>query len=180
MPRIGVPVILVLTGLAFTAFSAPAQTQQPADPLAAIRIFEGHWEGPSSGKPGSGTTTREYSFVLNGHFLHQHDKSVYQTSDGKTFVHEDEGYFGYDSARKKIFWMQFHSEGLVNEYVLDSVSADGKSMTLVTAEIENLPGSRAKKVYQVVSPDMIEETFWLAPPGQDFALYTTAHLKRVK
>lgn len=174
MPRIGVFAVLALTAL-----SAPAQTQQPADSFAPIRVFEGQWQGPSSGKPGTGTTTREYRFVLNGHFLRQHDKSVYQTPDGKTFVHEDEGYFSYDTARKKILWMQFHSEGLVNEYAVDSISDDGKSITLVTTEIENLPGFRAKKVYQVVSPDMIDETFWLAPPGQDFALYTTAHLKRV-
>jgi hypothetical protein len=177
MARICVFAVLILAGSVFTA---RAQTQQPADPLAPIRVLEGQWQGPSAGKPGTGTTTREYSFVLNGHFLRQHDKSVYQTPDRKTFIHEDEGYFGYDTTRKKIFWMQFHSEGLVNEYVLDSVSKDGESMTLVTTEIENLPGFRAKKVYQVVSPDVIEETFWLAPPGQDFALYTTAQLKRLK
>ena len=75
--------------------------------------------------------------------------------------------------------MQFHSEGLVNEYALASVSDDEKSITFVTTEIENLPpGFRAKKLYQVLSPDAIDESFWLAPPGQDFALYTVAHLKR--
>jgi len=171
MRRLGVLVLFSLL-----VFGAPAQT---TDPLAPIRVFEGHWQGPSSGKPGTGTTTREYSFVLNGHFLRQHDKSVYQTADGKTFVHEDEGYFSYDSNRKRILWMQFHSEGLVNEYEVESVSDDGKSITLVTTEIENLPGFRAKKVYRILSPDAIDETFWLAAPGQDYALYTVAHLKRV-
>jgi hypothetical protein len=60
------------------------------------------------------------------------------------------------------------------------VSDDGKSITFITTEIENLPGFRAKKHYQEVSPDAIDETFWLAPPGQDFALYTVAHMKRKK
>jgi hypothetical protein len=158
------------------SLSAFAQTSQPTDHFAALRVFEGRWQGASSGKPGTGTTTREYRFVLNGHFLWQHDNSIYHTADGKTFVHEDEGYFSYDTNRRQILWMQFHSEGLVNEYSLASVGDDEKSITFVTTEIENLPGFRAKKLYQVLSPD----AFWLAPPGQDFALYTVAHLKRVK
>ena len=161
------------------ALSAAAQT----DPWAALRVFEGKWEGPTSGKPGKGSTVREFRFELNAHFLSQHDKSVYQPEDAaaKPLVHEDLGFFSYDTNLKKLVWRQFHSEGLVNEYILESVSADGKSIEFDTTKIENLPpGFRAKKVYQVVSPDEITETFSLAPPGQDFALYTLARLKRVK
>jgi hypothetical protein len=152
------------------------------DPWTVLRVFEGKWEGPTTGKPGKGTTTREYRFELNSHFLSQRDKSVYQPADpaAKPLVHEDFGMFSYDSSLKKIVWRQFHSEGFVNEYVLDSVSADGKSLTFLTTRIENLPGMRAKKLYRIVSADEIEETFWLAQPGKDFEVYTVAHLKRVK
>ena len=52
-------------------------------------------------------------FTLNNHFLWQRDKSVYLTAGGKTFVHEDEGYFSYDTARKLVLWDQVHSGGLV-------------------------------------------------------------------
>lgn len=160
------------------AFRAFAQE----DPWAALHVFEGKWEGPTSGKPGKGTTTREYHFELNGHFLSQHDKSVYQSADAaaKPLVHEDFGMFSYDTSLKKIVWRQFHSEGFVNEYMLDSVSADGKSLTFVTTRIENLPRTRAKKLYRILSADEIEETFWVAPPGKDFEVYTVAQLKRVK
>jgi hypothetical protein len=168
--------LFVFAVLGLMAISAFAQT----DPFAPFRVFEGHWQGSSAGKPGTGTTTREYRFTLNNHFLWQHDKSVYQTTDGKTFVHEDEGYFSYDKSRKLILWDQFHSEGLVNEYALDSISDDGKSITLITTQIENFPGARARKLYRIVSPDAIDETFWVAPPGQDYAVYTVAHLQRVK
>ena len=153
------------------------------DPWAALRVFEGKWEGPTSGKPGKGSTLREFRFELNAHFLSQRDKSVYQPEDpaAKPLVHEDFGFFSYDTNLKKLVWRQFHSEGLVNEYILESVSPDGRSIEFDTTKIENLPpGFRAKKVYQVVSPDEITETFSLAPPGQDFALYTLARLKRVK
>ena len=153
------------------------------DPWAALRVFEGKWEGPTSGKPGKGSTLREFRFELNAHFLSQRDKSVYQPEDpaAKPLVHEDFGFFSYDTNLKKLVWRQFHSEGLVNEYILESVGPDGKSIEFDTTKIENLPpGFRARKVYQVVSPDEITETFSLAPPGQDFALYTLARLKRVK
>jgi len=160
------------------AVSAVAQS----DPWVPLRPFEGRWEGTSSGKPGNGSTSREYLFEMNGKFMFQRDKSVYQPADGsaKPLVHEDFGIFSYDTDLKKIVWRQFHSEGMVNEYTLDSVSADVKSLEFVTTRIENLPGFRAKKQYRVVSPSEIEETFWLAQPGKEFELYTVAHLKRVQ
>jgi hypothetical protein len=177
MKRLGVLVIL-----GWAAMSAGAQTPAQADPFAVLRVFVGEWRGATSGKPGTGTTTREFRFELKGHFLWQHDSSVYQTGNAAApqLVHEDEGYFSYDSSQKKILWMQFHSEGLVNEYALETIGADGKSLEFVTTQIENLPGFRAKKLYRIVSPDAIDETFWLAAPGKDFELYTVAHLHRIK
>jgi len=159
------------------AVSAVAQS----DPWAPLRVFEGKWEGPTSGKPGNGTTSREYRFELNGKFLFQRDKSVYQPAGpaAKPLVHEDFGIFSYDTNLKKIVWRQFHSEGMVNEYALDLVSADGKSLEFVTTRIENLPGFRAKKQYRILSGTEIEETFLLAQPGKDFEIYTVAHLRRV-
>jgi len=161
------------------AISAVAQS----DPWAPLRVFEGKWEGTVTGKPGKQFSSREYQFELNGKFLSQRDKSVYEVkSPGtKAETREDFGYFSYDTFLKKIVWRQFHSEGFVNEYTLDSVSADGKSFEFVTVRIENLaPGWRAKKSYRVLSADEIEETFSLAPPGKDFDVFTVAHLKRVK
>ena len=160
------------------AISAVAQS----GPWEGLRVFEGKWQGPTTGKPGKGSTSREYRFELNGHFLSQRDKSVYQAADraAKPVVHEDLGFFSYDGEQKKILWRQFHSEGYVNEYILDSVSPDGKSLEFVTTHIENLPGFRAKKLYHIVSRDEIEETFWLAPPGKNLEVYTMAHLRRVK
>lgn len=164
----------------FLALSICAGAQ--VDAWTALRAFEGKWEGSSTGKPGTGTTTREYYYELNNHFLAQRDKSVYQPADPKAnpLVHEDFGMFSYDASRKKVLWEQFHSEGFVNQYELESVSPDAKEFTFVTTNIENFPGARAKKLYRFASPDEIEETFWLAPSGKDFAVYTVAHIKRVK
>ena len=170
---------LALPLLLITAVTACAQT----DPWAPLRVFAGKWEGVVTGKPGKQITSREYHFELNGKFLSQRDHSVYQDSlpPAQPKVRDDFGYFSYDTFLQKIVWRQFHSEGFVNEYQLDSVSADGKSFDFVTVRIENLPsGWRAKKSYRVLSPDEIEETFSLAPPGRDFDVYTVAHIKRAQ
>ena len=151
-----------------------------SDPWAALHIFEGKWVGATSGKPGKGSTSREYRLELNGKFLYQRDRSVYRTegASAKPLIHEDIGFFSFDTEKRRIIWRQFHSEGYVNEYVLNSVSDDGKSLEFVTTRIENLPGFRAKKIYRVLSADEIEETFLLAPPGKDFEPYTVSRLKR--
>ncbi len=165
------------------AAGAAARTvaSAPSDPLAPLRVLVGRWSGATRGKPGTGTTEREYSFRLGGHFLWQRDSSVYEGEGGRPpLVHEDVGMLSYDATAKRIVWRQFHSEGYVNEYVLQPPSPDGKTLEFVTTRIENLPGFRARKVYRVVSPDLIEEVFWLAPPGRPFEEYTVAELKRVK
>jgi hypothetical protein len=175
MKRLGILVIAGILGL-----SAGAQTPPQPDPLAALRVFVGRWQGETSGKPGTGTTQREFRFELNDHFLWQQDRSVYQTGNTKSpqLIHEDRGYFHYDANQHKLLWTQFHSEGLVNEYALDSSTPD--HFEFVTTRIEGMPGFRAKKLYRVLSSDAIDETFWLAAPGKDFELYTTTHLQRIK
>ena len=76
---------------------------------------------------------------------------------------------------------QFHVEGFVNEYTLDSVGADGKSVEFTTVRMENIAaGWRAKEVFRILSPDEFVETFSLAAPGKDFKVYSETHLKRVR
>jgi hypothetical protein len=73
------------------------------DAWSALHAFEGKWEGTSTGKPGKGTTSREYYYELNNHFLAQRDKSVYQPADpkAKPLVHEDFGMFSYDAMQQE-------------------------------------------------------------------------------
>ena len=164
---------LVLSIAIMTAQAAVAQT----DPWANLRVLEGKWEGPTTGKPGKGITSREYRFEMNGKFLSERNKVVWE----KAALHEDFSYLSYDTRLKKIVWRQFHSEGFVHEYTLDSVSADGKSLEFSSVRIENIPsGFQAKESYRMLSADEIESTFWLAEPGKDFEVYTETRLKRVK
>jgi hypothetical protein len=153
------------------------------DPWIPLRVLEGKWQGTAKGEPGKGTSTREYRFELGGRFLSARNRSVYEPkSEGaKPEVHEDIGMFSFDRALKKIVLRQFHVEGFVNEYTLDSVSPDGRSFELVTVRIENIaPGWRAREAYRIISSDEVVETFLLAAPGRDFEVYSETRLTRVK
>lgn len=163
--------------------AAALAAAQAHDPWAPLRPFLGKWQGTASGKPGKGVSTREYRFDLGGRFLVARNRSVYEPTPERpeSETHEDLGIFSYDRALKKLVLRQFHLEGFVNEYVLDALSPDGKTLHFVTVRIENIPaGWRARESYRILSPDEIEETFWLAPPGGDFERYSRTLLQRVE
>lgn len=72
---------------------------------------------------------------------------------------------------------QFHVEGFVNQFRLDSISPDGITIVFIMEAKENLPpGWRAKETYHILSNDDIEETFLLAETGLDFTLYLKVKL----
>jgi hypothetical protein len=174
-PRFGEMVVIGM----LVAMGAGAQS----DPWGALRFLEGKWEGPASGEPGRGISSREFRFDLNGRFLSARNKSVWEPKSpgAKPEIHEDIGMYSYDKTLKKVVLRQFHVEGFVNEYTLGSVSGDGKSVMFTTVRIENIAaGWRAKESYRILSSDEFVETFSLAAPGKDFEVYSETHLKRVK
>lgn len=119
--------------------------------------------------------------MLNGKFLQARNKSTFapQARNPKGEVHEDIGFFSYDSNRKRFVLRQFHVEGFVNQYVLQDLAEDGKTMVFVTESIENIPPDwRAKETYRVLNDDEFTEVFELAVPGKDFEVYTKSHFKR--
>jgi len=109
------------------------------------------------------------------------NKSIFepQEKNPKGEIHEDFGFFSFDTIRKKFVFRQFHGEGFVNQYVLDSISDDKKTLTFVSELIENAPpGLKAKLSYTVLNDNEFQLSFELAFPGQEFACYSTGKLKR--
>ena len=156
------------------------QQASATDPLESLAFMIGRWEGTSEGKPGTAKVQREYKRVLNSRFIQARNRSEYppQEKNPKGEVHEDEGWFSFDQARKRIVFRQFHAEGFVNQYVQDADSAPPR-LVFTTEAIENIPaGWRARETYIVHGPDEFEEVFELAGPGQEFELYSRARLKR--
>jgi hypothetical protein len=169
--------------LSASSGASARQASPEPDPWAPLKFFVGHWEGESQGKPGQGTCAREYEFTLNGRFLQVKNKSTYppQERNPGGEVHEDWGMFSYDHARKALVLRQFHVEGFVNQYVVEGVSEDGKTLSFVSESIENIPrGFRARETYERLGPDEFIETFELAVPDQDFELYSRTRFKRKK
>lgn len=141
----------------------------------------GKWSGTSEGQPGKGTYERSYEIVLNKKFIEVKNKSTYppSTSNPKGEVHEDKGFISYDKARRTFVLRQFHVEGFVNQYKIESISTDGKTIAFISEAIENIPaGFRARETYHIISNDEFTETFELAEPGKEFELYSKAILKR--
>lgn len=172
--------ILLLAPLLTWARQEPKPTPPP-DVWQPLRPFVGAWQGTSKGQPGEATVEREYRFALQGKFLAARNQSNYlpQAKNPKGELHQDHGWFSYDKARKKFVLRQFHVEGFVNQYVLTSLSADGKTLILETESIENIPaGWRARETYRWLNADEFTETFELAAPGKEFAVYSEAKLKR--
>lgn len=122
------------------AASVATQSFPKADVWEPLKFFVGAWEGTIKGKPGQGTCAREYQFVLNNKFLHVKNRSTYapQEKNPKGEVHEDWGMVSYDRARKTFVLRQFHVEGFVNQYVVETLAADGKTLSFMSESFENI------------------------------------------
>lgn len=172
-----ITLLLLMPCLAFAQLSKQDSLWLP------FKSMIGTWTGTSEGEPGKGVYERSYTQVLNKKFIEVKNKSTYPPSPShpKGEVHEDHGFISYDKGRKTFVLRQFHIEGFVNQYVLESRSADRKTLVFVSESIENIPkGYRARETYQIISENEFTETFELAEPGKDFQMYSKAVLKRVK
>ncbi len=146
-----------------------------------FNFFVGSWQGTGTGQPGICQVERTYEFVLNGKFLHVKNKSTFppQDKNPQGQIHEDWGFFSHDNARQTFIYRQFHNEGFVHHSILQSLAPDGKTITFLTENIENIPaGFRGRETYKIISPDEFIEVFELAAPTQEFEVYIESHLRR--
>ncbi len=179
--RLGLAVLAagVMVGPAGQATGA----QTKPDVWEPVRFMVGGWEGPADGQPGSGTARRTYTFVLKDRFLYEKNVTTYppQPSNKAGEVHEHWSFFSYDRARKVLVLRQFHQEGFVNQYVLDTKASRPGKLVFVSEAFENLEKSwRARETYEVRSADEFVETFEVAEPGKELDVYSRTHFKRAK
>ena len=164
------------------AGTSQSNSQPTSDQFAAIAPLLGRWKGSSDGQPGTGSVERSYERVLNGRFIRVRNRSEYlpQPKNPKGEIHEDEGLFSFDRARKRIVFRQFHVERFVNTYVEDP-STGAAAVVFITEAIENIPpGWRARETYRIQGPDAFEEVFELAESGKEFEVYSRTRFERVK
>jgi hypothetical protein len=159
------------------------QNSVKVDPWVLFQSFIGKWTGEGGGEPGKGTYERSYQFIMGNKFIEVRNKSTFQPTPNNTKgeVHEDLSYISYDRGLKKFRLRQFHIEGFVNEYLIDSISPDQKTLVFVTDAIENIPkGWKARETYRILSENQLEETFELAEPGKNYSVYSKVLLIKSK
>lgn len=165
-----------------SAFVSAQTTAQP-DSWRPVRYFIGVWEGAGKGEPGESKVEREYKFTLNDKFIHVSHKSVYppQPKNPKGEIHDDLGFLSYDKSRKQFLLRQFHVEGFVVQYVLSSISEDGKTLVFNSESIENIgAGWRSRETWKILNDNEFTETFELSGPGKEFETYVENRFKRKK
>ena len=149
-----------------------------------MSYFIDEWKGEGNGEPGAGKYQRSYKWTMDKRFIEVKNKSIYLPSDknkNKGEIHEDAGYISYDGNRKSFMLRQFHIEGFVNQYKLDGISPDKKTIIFLSESIENIPpGYRARETYKIISENEFIEVFEIADPGKEFEVYTTVKFIRQK
>ena len=176
-------IAFVLVALTVLLSWAAQQPEKPQDVWLPFKFFAGRWEGRGEGEPGISHGRQEWEFVLGGKYLQVKNEARFdpQEKNPKGEVHEDWGFISYDRMRKLYVFRQFHVEGFVNQYVCDGPSADGKVFIFNSEAIENIPpGFKARLTYRILDEASFEQTFDLAPPGQEMVCYSKGTMKRAR
>jgi hypothetical protein len=173
---------VIVCGLSAGLVTAQPQSSPTSDPLGPVARLLGRWTGTAEGQPGKGEVERQYERILGAKFIQVRNRSRYppQEKNPKGETHEDIGFLSFDSGRKRLVFRQFHVEGFVNQYLLETSSTSDR-LVWVSEAIENIPaGFRARETYVFSGSDQLEETFEIAEPGKDFELYSRSRLTRVR
>jgi hypothetical protein len=177
MKRINSAFILIMLFILPEILSGQSSKQDSI--WSPFKYFVGKWEGTGMVEGINGKYERSYQFIFNKKFIEVKNKSTYPPTAKKPKgeVHEDLGYISYDKIRKTFMLRQFHIEGFVNQYKLDSISSDRKAIVFISENIENIaPGFRARERYQLLNDNEFIETFELAEPNGVFEVYSKVKL----
>jgi hypothetical protein len=158
-----------------------AQEAKEEEVWSPFNFFVGEWKGGGKGCPGIAELKAEFKFVLDGKYLQVKGRAVFEPKEKnkKGEVHEDLGYISYDRMRKTFVLRQFHIEGFVNQYVLDTLSSDKKTFVFISESMENIsPGWRARSTYKILNENEFQQIFELAQPGKEFEVYSENKLRR--
>jgi hypothetical protein len=141
----------------------------------------GRWEGPATGRPGTGHQAREYKLILRGRFILGTNETRWEpsTEEPKGLLHEDLSVLGLDPVAAQLVMHGFYSEGLAHPYRSTEIAADGSRLVFEANQVEGgPPGMRARETLVFDGTDTLESTFELAMPGGNFEPYTHQQLTR--
>lgn len=157
-------------------------TVQAQSGLQRFENLVGKWDGTGEGFGNAKSKiSAEYTWLMNEQFIEMKHRSVFdptlQNPEGE--VHEDVGMISYDQAENKIIFRQYHTEGYMNEYVLNDSLSTSEVLVFETRKIENfVPGGKARFTIKIISDSEIETVFDVGFPGKEMACFGTNHLKK--
>ena len=142
----------------------------------------GTWQGTGSGFSSSTSVVHsEFNWVMNKRFIEVKNHSEFKPTpqQPKGEIHDDWGIISFDSARKKIIFRQFHSEGFVNQYILNDSLSNEKTFVFESEAIENfVPGGKARFTINIKRSTEIETLFDVGFPGKEMACFGSNQLKK--
>ncbi|MHA1984577.1 MAG: hypothetical protein ACW967_09500 [Candidatus Hodarchaeales archaeon] len=136
-----------------------------------LEKFLGEWTGEISGKAGNGTGYSKYERRLHSKFIYYKNRVEFppqkDNPDGE--IHEDAGYFSYDTFNETGLLRVFYGEGYVSKYDLINYDKKNSHIIFEATENENLPsGYRTKLTLDSSSESSFSEKFEIASPGQNY------------
>ena len=164
------------------AVPAPPAAKQapPASPLDGLRFLVGSWRGEGSGQPGTGNGRDAFRFDLDGRVLVRRSHAEYPPSAGRPAVVHDDLMVVYPAPDgRALEAVYFDNEGHVIRYE-GAVSPDGRRAVFTSAARPGAP--RFRLTYAAISPDLVDVTFEIAPPGapEAFKPYVSGRSRRVE
>jgi hypothetical protein len=165
--------ILIMIFALATDSAVAMQTNERADPLAAIGWLVGDWTGVGEGQPGTSASSRHAERAHDGHFIRIDGRSVYprQERNRTGEIHTSLDIWSYDRRRGLIVMRQFDSLGFASTYVQDRAASTNARLVLVSESLENVPaGWRARYTYEHPAADEYLELFEL-DSGHGFERY---------
>jgi hypothetical protein len=159
-----------------------AQDESTDDRWDELQFFAGSWLGKETGASGVGEGDRQYGFIMDGKYLFAMNTSIFhpQEANPEGETHEDWSLFSRDTVRDAIILREFHSEGFVNQYVLDRDQSGVDKIVFVSESIENLPeGWRSRLTLTILGEHDFSEVFELAAPGREYEVLLRNNWRRV-
>lgn len=149
----------------------------------SLNYFAGSWKGHETGKAGIGVGSRTYEFIMDGKYLFADNISKFepQEKNPEGEIHKDWAFISNDKGRKVLVLREFHSEGFVIQYALDSLESSEKKYVFISEAVENAPpGMRAKVTIEIQGENEFLEIFDLAFTGKDYVEFLRNHWTRLK
>lgn len=138
-----------------------SQEDAPHETMDLFSFLVGSWEGEAGNDTAQGTGQRDFSFILDGEFIHIVNRIELKSSptDSSTWLRQDWGIMNVDNTRETLVLRQFSDDGSITRYVADSVyGEDDITIVFVMESIENVPdGTWARLIITLHGPDEFSE-----------------------